>query len=143
MFTKAMFPKGCSDGYRFRCLKLNLEPLWMRRLKLNRALFHRLIHSQIHSSITKPSFITPPSYSLRDSACKLRQPLVVTNFRQNFFIPLYTRIWNKLPSHVRSLDNSHIFTRKINEFITIDKVEELISTQLSLDTLFESGPRNI
>ena len=77
------------------------------------------------------------------SACKLPHPLAVSTLRHNYVIPMYSRIWNKLPAHLRTLDNHQLFVRKLNAFFTLEQVEKLLSTQLSLDALFEKGPGNV
>jgi hypothetical protein len=142
-FTKALLPNSCLDSYRARCAQFNLEPLWLRRLKLNLGTLYRLLHSQLHTSVAKPTFLATTGYMLRDSACKLPHPLAVSTLRHNYFIPMYSRIWNKLPAHLRTLDNHRLFARKLDAFFTLEQVEKLLSTQLSLDALFEKGPGNV
>lgn len=143
MFTKALFPLTCKVSYYNRCTQLNLEPLWLRRMKLNLAILHRLIYSQMHTSIVKPVFSERPEYMLRDNTFKLQYKTSKTSVGHNSFLSLYSRLWNKLPLHIRSIESNLMFTRSLNLFLSPEKVESLLGIQLSLDVLFESGPKNI
>ena len=142
MFTKALFPKSSLTTYRHRCTQLNLEPLWLRRLKLNLHLLHSMVYNQIHTSVTKATWVISSGYNLRDSAYKLKVESAATVFRHNFFLPFYSRLWNKLPADIRSIETRRLFTRSLNSFLTLDKVDELLTTQMATDSLFELGPRN-
>ena len=143
MFTKALFPKSSLFNYRDRCTQLNLEPLWLRRLKLNLSLLHCMLHNQIHTSFGKPARAIHSGYMLRNSECKLKIEPAVTVFRYNFFLNFYSCVWNKLPVSIRSLENHHVFTRSLNSFLTLDKVGALLTTQMTTDTLYELGPKNV
>ncbi|GAA49004.1 reverse transcriptase SjR1 [Clonorchis sinensis] len=96
-FTKKLFPRSHPLSYRSRCQILGLEPLWLRRLKLNLTLLHRLLHKDTFIAEARPNINSQPHYRLRNSCNLLVCPPARTNLRHYFFLVYYARIWNSLP----------------------------------------------
>jgi hypothetical protein len=142
LFTRNLSPEGHTKSYRERCIQYNLDPLWMRRLKLNLKLLHQLIYSQAHTAVARPTF-THSDYHMRNSTCKVQCETSRTTFRHNFFLSFYSRLWNKLPESVRCLENEKHFYSSLHNLLSLSTVEELFSTMLSLDDLCKLGPRNV
>jgi hypothetical protein len=142
MFTKRLLPTGCMLSYRLRCEHFKLDPLWLRRLKLNLRLFHRWIYSQLYSVTPRPIFATF-TYNMRDSVNKIKCTISRKAFRHNFFISFYSRIWNKLPEKIRSEESSRLFTISIDNLLSLDMISQLFQSQITIDSLCELGPHHV
>ncbi|GAA53929.1 hypothetical protein CLF_111643 [Clonorchis sinensis] len=68
-FTKEVFPRS-NLSYHFRCQILGLEPLWLRRFKMNLTLSHRLLHKHAFVEENTPNANSRPRYIFRNS-CNL------------------------------------------------------------------------
>ena len=66
-FTKAVFLGGNTMSYRVRCEYLKLDPLWLRRVKLNLIIFHSLVYQHRHLSYECPQFWHNQRYAFRNS----------------------------------------------------------------------------
>lgn len=141
-FTRKLLPTDCTLNYRQRCEYFKLDPLWMRRLKLNLRFLHRLIHSQAHTSNARLTLISSDRH-IRNSDYKVKCDTARSSFRHNFFLSFYSRLWNKLPETIRSLGNNRLFSNSLNDILSLPKVQELFTAQLSTDALCEVGPRNV
>ncbi|MGL5708765.1 MAG: RNA-directed DNA polymerase, partial [Aeromonas sp.] len=126
--------------YRERCILLRLDPLWLRRLKLNLTCIYKLFLS---SSTILSEFLHTPTYSLRNLNRKLYPHPAHCTIRANFFLVRYSTIWNNLPSAIRNSPNALIFRRSLDSLLTPEKAAELLCTQVNLDALFSDGPNNI
>ena len=142
-FTKMLFDTGCTKSYRARCQILNLDPLWLRRLKLNLIFLHALIYQNAHLASERPAFAVHHSYNLRNTEFCLNYNMSRTVFHQYSFLSFYPRLWNRLPLSIRSISNYHIFKRRLSLFLSIKTVDSLLNPQLPLDLLFEQGPGKI
>ena len=143
LFTRFLLSKSTEMSYEARCIHFKLDPLWLRRLKLNLAFLHRIVHSQVHTPIFQTLIATTSGYSLRNSPFKLRSEYSRTSVRYRYFLTFYSRIWNKLPSSLRSIDNYHRFIKSLKTYITPSKTEQLFSTQLLPDALYKVGPKYV
>ena len=101
-FTKAFFPSENWPTYRARCMLLRLEPFWLRRLKLNLVFLHQLIYEHSHIALWRPSFVFNSTYNIRKIQCTVSITHSRTVFHRYSFLNYYSRIWNKLPSSLRS-----------------------------------------
>ena len=136
-FTKSIF--GCSSAltYRQRCVKTNLEPLWLRRLKLNLTFLFRLTHLSAYSNNPSIHFRPEPPYAIRNSNHTFSVPRTRSSLRTNFFLIKYLKIWNSLPSEIRSSENLSDFKHRLNTHLTIERLSD--SYNCPLDLAFESG----
>ena len=142
-FTKAFFPSDNRPTYRARCTLLRLEPLWLRRLKLNLVFLHQLIYKHSHIALWRPSFAPNLTYNLRNTQWTVSINRSRTDFHRYSFLNYYSRIWNKLPISLRSEEEPLAFKRQLRAFLSLDTISRLWSLQLSEDTLFECGPPRI
>jgi hypothetical protein len=142
MFTRILMPAGLSSNYRSRCEHFKIDPLWMRRLKLNLVFLHRLVNAQVHTTNTFLHLSTPTRYT-RNSEAKITCKLSRSAFKHNSFVPFYSRIWNRLPPDLRMLTNHISFRKSLNQFLSLQTVAPLFRTQLSDDVLCEYGPRHV
>jgi hypothetical protein len=142
MFTRKLLPESSTLNYRQRCELFSLDPLWMRRLKLNLTFLHGLIHSRVHTVNSKLELLSS-KYHMRCSSFKLKCENSRTSFRYNFYILFYSRLWNKLPEHIRSLDNPMVFRKSLNCFLSMPVIHQMFTPYLSTDSLFECGPPSV
>ncbi|KER27043.1 LOW QUALITY PROTEIN: hypothetical protein T265_13873, partial [Opisthorchis viverrini] len=82
-----------------------LGPLWLRRIRLKQGLLHHLIYRRAYIADCCPEFSSRIPYNTRNSGCLLSLSTCRTVFRQNFFLCLYSKLWNKLPSHIRTISS--------------------------------------
>ena len=135
-FTKKLFGSSNTMNYRERCDTSRLDPLWLRRLKLNLIFLFRLSHSLAHSS--NPSLFRPQvQYDLRNVKYTFCIPRTKSSVRSNFFLLKYLRIWNDLPLEIRSCEHLTIFKRKLYGYLNVEYLAS--SKNLPLDTVFQSG----
>ncbi|MGL5707989.1 MAG: reverse transcriptase domain-containing protein, partial [Aeromonas sp.] len=128
-----------SGSYRERCLKWNIEPLWLRRLKLNLVILFTLIHNM--SSISDDVLLINqnPAYKTRNCDNRLVVPRSRTKIRSNFFIIKYLKIWNLLPNSIRMIRNKFTFKKALDMFFTNARLLTITSPYTSIDTLYEKG----
>ncbi|MGL5754374.1 MAG: reverse transcriptase domain-containing protein, partial [Paraclostridium sp.] len=141
-FTKRLIGDNESLTYRERCLLLNLDPLWLRRLKINLSLFHNLLHAMDHSN-PSVSLHLKKHYSLRNNISSLRPILSKTKLRSNFFLVKYVKIWNLLPPHIQTIDSNTNFRNVIKRLLTPDFVKHIAGPYIDNDHLYEIGLPNI
>ncbi|MGL5753864.1 MAG: reverse transcriptase domain-containing protein [Paraclostridium sp.] len=141
-FTKRLICDNESLSYRERCVLLNLDPLWLRRLKINLSLFYNLLHTVDHSNLSI-SLRMKTHYSLRKNISSLRPILSKTKLRSNFFLVKYVKIWNLLPPHIQAIDSNQKFRNAINRLLTPDFTHRIAGPYMDLDHLYETGLPNI
>ena len=139
-FTRMILQPHPSLSYRSRCHALDLEPLWLRRLKLNLRFLHKLVYNHVHLPENRPTFRNPSKYSLRNFACSVNCPISKGSSTNNFFLSMYPRIWNKLPPDLRSLYHPKAFQLELNRYLDPITVAKLLCTTCSIDFLYERGP---
>ena len=89
-FTKALLFTDRSMGYRDRCRKLQLDPLWLRRLKLNLIFLQNIIHKRTHLAAGLPTTAIRASFSLHCADTLLVYPRSIFSFHQYYFPPYYS-----------------------------------------------------
>lgn len=141
-FTKALFPGSCLS-YRARCAIIMLEPLWLRRLKLNLVFLHAIIHSHAHLASNCISYQCSGEYNLRNSVNFLSVTLSRTALHYNSFFSLYSRLWNMLPATIRNTQPPRLFRHLVSQYLCIDQTRLLLSVASHPDNFFESGPPHI
>ena len=142
MFTKKLLSPGSPLTYKTRCDHFKLEPLWLRRLKLNLVFLHRLLHAEAHTVNTQCTVMNPLQRT-RHSEGTIDIKLYRSAFRYNSFIPFYSRIWNKLPVSLRRLTNSRAFYKALSQHLSPINIKTLFTLQVTEDALFESGPKHV
>lgn len=142
-FTRWISPNSLELSYSSRCLNLGLEPLWLRRLKLNLAFFHRIIHGLTHSNSYTSLQPRPCGYPLRNRSIDLHTPLSRTKFHELHFLNLYPRIWNKLPADLRGIENHHIFAKRIKSYLTVEEVYKHFKPHVTLNDLYTNGIKDL
>jgi hypothetical protein len=141
-FTKSLI--GCSTTlcYRERCQALRIEPLWLRRLKLNLTFLHNLVHQRSFTSLVRIRFLPTDSRNLRNKVSTLPLPFARTNLRSHFFLVKYSALWNKLPEEIRETKSLPLFRKRINLLLTSSEIM-LLFGHCNEDTLYEVGPQHI
>ncbi|KER21326.1 hypothetical protein T265_10328 [Opisthorchis viverrini] len=80
-FTKQLFPRSNPLSYRSRCQTLGFKPLWLRQFKMNRTLFHRLMHKNPFIAEFRLNVNSRPRYRFRNS-CNLVVP--TSSYKRNY-----------------------------------------------------------
>ncbi|MGL5706975.1 MAG: RNA-directed DNA polymerase, partial [Aeromonas sp.] len=100
-FTRSLLPNTVMS-YRERCIRFKLQPLWLRRLKLNLILFYRIFFDPINKPLLNTCQISSSPYNLRLSFRIMRPKKYRTSARARFHPIFYSSIWNALPLSLRS-----------------------------------------
>jgi hypothetical protein len=137
--TKSVVGYSSSLTYRERCLKLSVEPLWLRRLKLNINFLHGLIYKHTHTAVRNMNLEQNKLYNLRNKSNTMSVPLARTNLRARFFLVRYSSLWNMIPSEIRAVSNPIIFKKRLHDFLNHSRILELFKLSLTEDGLFENG----
>ncbi|KAK4474235.1 hypothetical protein MN116_000174 [Schistosoma mekongi] len=90
-FTKSLLGDYSTQTYRQRCDKLKLEPLWLRRLKLNLTLMYRLISGATYASTSQPILYTS-THNLRNKENTITIQRCRTQLRQSFITVRYATL---------------------------------------------------
>lgn len=138
-FTKMLLPRQHSATYRERCAEFGLEPLWLRRLRLNLLFFHKLVYNAAYIDEVRPVFKKKSHYNLRNSMHCVQYPRSHLSSHQNFFLNKYSWIWNKLPESWRSISNTASFAYHIHNHLDLNMVATVFSCQDTPDQLSELG----
>ena len=136
-FTKLLYGSSNSISYRDRCTSLHLDPLWLRRLKINLAFVFRLSHCSAYSTDTSLSFRPCSQYALRNTKCTFYIPFSRSTYRSKFFLIKYLVIWNSLPSNVRESSNLSIFKHNLCQFANVENLASMHN--VTPDFAFEQG----
>ena len=139
-FTKSILGWSTQLSYRQRCLDLRLEPLWMRRLKLNLGLVHAIAYGHAFSSSNLTKLESKRAYSLRNKQNCLKETPARTAVRQRFFTVQYATLWNRLPQHVRSASNRFTFKMLLYRYLTLPNIRRLFHINCTDDNMYEQGP---
>ena len=124
-FTRRLNNLNQQIPYEKRCEVHNLQPLSIRRAKQNLIFLYKIIHSNICSNINSKFKITS-QYCLRNDNNKLYVPRCNKSLRKRSFLILYSTIWNRLPEDIRKADTTRVFSNKINCFLNISTLNQLI-----------------
>ena len=138
-FTKSLVGYSSSLNYRQRCVKLGLDPLWLRRLKLNLILLFKIIHGLCFSSNLTTQLYEKVSYPIRNKSVSLKLPIFHSKLRSSFFLVRYASIWNSLPVGIRNTSNVHQFKKLLYEFLTLNNIHCFFKLSIDEDTLCEHG----
>ena len=137
-FTKQLLGYSSPLNYMERCEILHLEPLWLRRLRMNLSFFCNIVKRT--SCNSAPQVKTPSNYSLRHRDSMVLIPVSRTAMRSNFFIVKYSSLWNKLPPQLRSMSSaSLLFKKEINKHLTVQKLIRMHDPYMSITRAYELG----
>ncbi|CAH8437845.1 unnamed protein product [Schistosoma bovis] len=139
-FTKAVLGYSDNKDYYQRCQQLNLEPLWIRRIKLNLVFIYRLINGISYSSVSTPSYLIISSHNLRNKENILAIPRTHTNLRQNFFLIRYSTMWNRLPVNLRCSETTTRFKSLLDDFLSESGLCHLLNINVFNNDLYKQGP---
>ncbi|KER29268.1 hypothetical protein T265_04108 [Opisthorchis viverrini] len=109
LINEKLFPRSNPLTYRSRCQILGLEPLFLRRFKMNLTVLHHLLHKNVFIAEARPNVNPRPHYRLSKSCNLLVYPPARTNLRHHFFLVNYARIWNRLPEQLQNITHHHTF----------------------------------
>lgn len=140
-FTKRLLGSGPLT-YHQRCKLLKLEPLWLRRIKINLTFLFDLAHTcpEVSDVVQFDNF---HPYPTRNTAYSFSVPRVRTRLRSKFFLIRYTTLWNKLPEPIRCNGNKHVFRVQVFKHLTVEKVLRLLGESTSIDAFYEKGPTEL
>jgi sarcosine oxidase/L-pipecolate oxidase len=141
-FTKSIVGLTTTLSYRSRCQSLAIEPLWLRRLKLNLSFLHSLIYGHSFTSLHHLKFLTVGPRTLRNKASTLPLTVSKTNLRSHFFLVKYSLLWNKLPQEIRETTSLPLFRKRTSLFLTTKNLMTLFG-HFDEDSLYEAGPDHI
>lgn len=142
-FTKAVLGYSDNKDYHQRCQQLKLEPLWIRRIKLNLIFLYRLLNGISYSSLSTPSYSMIPSHNLRNKENILAIPKTHTNLRQNFFVIRYSTMWNRLPMNLRCSETIIRFRSLLDDFLSESGLCHLLNISVLNNDLYKNGPSSI
>ncbi|CAH8872917.1 unnamed protein product [Trichobilharzia szidati] len=116
-FTTKLLGFDCEKDYTSRCITLGIDPLWMRRLSINLTFFFKILHKISFSDSKEIQFSPEGSYNLRNQTCKVSRKNCKTALRANFFIVMYSKIWNSLPLEIRTCHSIITFKRLLYKLL--------------------------
>ena len=126
--------------YREGCGELRLEPLWLRRMKLNITFLYNIVHENVLVGSCKPEIKRPPNHDLRERKLALHIPFSRTELRYKAFMLTYCRLWSLLPEEIRASNSLRYFKQQINLHFAVPTAAKLLNNGELLDTIFEQGP---
>ena len=138
--TKCVVGFSSTATYRQRCIALSLDPLWLRRMKLNLGFLHNILYNDIPNTNPSLKLQNIGPYHLRNKSNTLIIPKARTSLRGRFFSNRYAILWNRLPPDIRRISNKFQFKMKLHAFLTPENISHLFQMNITLDSLYESGP---
>ncbi|CAH8555952.1 unnamed protein product [Schistosoma haematobium] len=142
-FTKAVLRYSDNKEYHQRCQQLKLEPLWIRHIKLNLVFIYRLIKNISYSSVSTTSYSLVSSHNPRNKENIPVIPKTHTNLRHNFFVILYSTIWNRLPVNLLCSETTTRFRSLLDDFLSEGGFCHLLSINVLNNDLYKQGPSSI
>ena len=114
VFTRHLLIHNPHIPYNERRSQLRLEPLWLRRLKLNLTFVFKILNNLIHSENSQFSFSSSHSYNIRNKDNTLEITKHRTALPHNFITIRYSLLWNRLPPEIRTCSNLTSFKNLID-----------------------------
>ena len=144
-YTRWIVTDGSSSrpSYETRCHLLHLEPLWLRRLKLNLIFIYKLLHCLSYSENNPLELVPSSNYELRDNDMKIVVPRYKTRIRANFITIKYANIWNRLPRQIRTISNLNTFKQNLNKYLEMPGLLHLLGLDRCYTVDLTKGPPNI
>ena len=116
-FTCKLLGYDCGEDYTSRCISLNLDPLWMRRLSINLIFFFKVLHKISFSDSKEIQFSPEGSYNLRNQTGTVTKTTCKTTPRANYFMVMCSKIWNSLLLEIRTCDSIISFKRLLYKLL--------------------------
>ncbi|CAI2733302.1 unnamed protein product [Schistosoma spindalis] len=143
-FTLRILRADCSLTYNSRCKKLELDPLWKRRLKLNLIFFFKLLNKLSFTSNHLIQYAETPQYETRNSLALVKQTYSKSSLYMNYFACKFSRLWNNLPEHIRTIKSLTLFVRCIDAYCSSENaLNALAPASLSHSTSVIIGTLNV
>jgi hypothetical protein len=139
-FSKAIAGYSTMLTYHGRSDLLSLEPLWLRRLKLNLIFLHSILNNRTYAANINLISHVSATYSLRNKGFTVQIPRVRTSTRERSFLVKYSSIWNRLPYEIRATSSKLVFKTRLYQYLTAEKTLSLFKVSMTLDDLYECGP---
>ena len=137
--TKELIGFSSPLNYKQRCEYFKIDPLWLRRMKLNLSFFHRLITNKVVQDVPQVRNLSESRYPLRSISNSVIIPSSKIALRSNFFLVKYAALWNKLPQNIRSIRSITLFKHCIREHLTVRNLIGLINPYISEERAYEQG----
>ncbi len=119
-FTKTLLPYVDYDN---RLAELNLESLFIRRIKFDLIFVCKMLHNLVNLD-ANVYFLFPPLASLRGNSFKLHHSFSRLDIRKYFFVNRVVHVWNKLPNNICGASSLNAFKKLLNtlpvNFFTIN-----------------------
>ena len=138
-FTKQLLGWSTSLSYRERCQNLNLDPLWLRRLRLNLVFLYNLLHNRSFS-FDPVSFSRETPYLLRHRPFTVPSSIAKSAIRSRFFLLVYSKVWNKLPITLRASQTKSQFLSALIPYLSVTRALQLSNMSMAEDIAYERGP---
>ena len=138
-FSKRLIGWSTNMKYHERCVLLDLEPLWLRRIKIGLYLLFKIIHGLSFSNNKNLHFKSHPNYCLRNDSNILPVSRSRTKLRYDFFLNRYSSLWNTLPIYLRECTSFNHFKQEIEHFVTVNNLIAHFSPATSIDTVYSEG----
>ncbi|CAI2727681.1 unnamed protein product [Schistosoma spindalis] len=143
-FTLRILGADCSLTYNSRCKKLELDPLWKRRLKLNLIFFFKLLNKLSFTSNHVIQYAETPHYETRNSLALVKLTYSKSSLYMNYFACKFSRLWNNLPEHIRTIKSLPLFVRCIDAYCSSENaLNALAPSSVSHSTSVIIGTLNV
>jgi hypothetical protein len=114
-FSKRI-PQLSALTYLERLALLDLEPLEMRRLKLDLIYYFKILNRLTAFNPNDVFLIYTPSVSSRSNTPYLQKPIKTTNKHLNDLFYRQVDVWNALPNSIRLASSLPVFKYELNKF---------------------------
>jgi hypothetical protein len=114
-FSKRI-PQLSALTYLERLALLDLEPLEMRRLKLDLIYYFKILNRLTAFNPNDVFLIYTPSVSSRSNTPYLQKPIKTTNKHLNHLFYRQVDVWNALPNSIRLASSLPVFKYELNKF---------------------------
>ena len=128
--TRRIIGSKTRPSYIVRCQNLDLEPIWLRRLKHNLIILFKLMHDTNDLDL-EIKFQPQSHYSLRNNSHRLHQQKPKRLLKQRSFIIRYSNLWNCLPEYIRQSNSIGILKNNLNSYFNLT---DLITSKCLLTT---------
>jgi hypothetical protein len=139
-FSKAITGYSTTLTYKERSILLSLEPLWLRRLKINLVFLHSILNDKTYATDINLNLQGSSTYSLRNKDFTVLVPRARTSKRERSFVVKYSTIWNRMPCEIRATASRFLFKSRLTKYFTAENVLSLFKISTTLDDLYECGP---
>ena len=143
VFTRHLLIHNPHIPYNERCSQLRIEPLWLRRLKLNLTFVFKILNNLIHIENSRFSVFYSHSYNIRNKDNTLEITKHRTALRYNFITIRYSLLWNRFPPEIRTCSNLTSFKNLIDTYLDGPYLLALLNLKSEIPFDYTKGPPNI